>query len=219
MKKAFIFDVDGTILNSMIIWVDAGKRYLEKMGVHIDYDLGRIMFELTMLEGAKYLKERHNLVNSIEDIMSGINGMVYDFYRDEAVPKENVMKFIEYAYSQGIEMTVATSTDRPMIETAFHRLGLMKYFKEIFTTSEVGQGKDKPEIFYRAMKTMGSSPEDTWLFDDALYSLRTAHKAGIKTVGIYDFSSEEDTEKIKEIVDIYVRDWNEYENVIGRIGF
>lgn len=71
MAKGFIFDVDGTILDSMIIWMDAGKRYLGKLGIEIDYDLGRMMFEMTMVQGAEYIKKRHHLSESIEEIYRG----------------------------------------------------------------------------------------------------------------------------------------------------
>lgn len=209
MVKGLIFDVDGTILDSMSIWMNAGERYLNSLGIEIDYDLASIMFEQTMPETAQYLRERHGINKSDEEIIEGINAKVYAFYDTEAMPKEGVLDFIEEAYRKGIPMTVATSTDRPMIETAFRRLGLHKYFKKIYTTSEVGSGKDKPEIFYQAMKTMGSDEKTTYLLDDAFYSLNTAHNAGIGTIGVYDFSAESDTEKIKAIVDVYIEDWND----------
>lgn len=209
MVKGLIFDVDGTILDSMSIWMNAGERYLNSLGIEIDYDLANIMFEQTMPETAQYLREHHGIDKSDEDIIEGINSMVYTFYDTKAMPKEGVLDFIEEAYRKGIPMTVATSTDRPMIEAAFNRLGLHKYFRKIYTTSEVGSGKDKPEIFYQAMKTMGSDEKTTYLLDDAFYSLNTAHNAGIGTIGVYDFSAECDTEKIKSIVDIYIKDWSE----------
>lgn len=207
MVKGLIFDVDGTILDSMSIWMNAGERYLNSLGIEIDYDLASIMFEQTMPETAQYLRERHGIDKSDEEIIEGINAMVYTYYETEAMLKEGVLDFIKEAHRKGIPMTVATSTDRPMIEAAFNRLGLHQYFKKIYTTSEVGSGKDKPEIFHQAMKTMGSAKENTYLLDDAFYSLNTAHNAGIGTIGVYDFSAECDTEKIKSIVDIYIEDW------------
>lgn len=207
MIKGLIFDVDGTILDSMPIWTNVGERYLNRLGIEIDYDLASIMFEQTMLETAQYMREHHGVNKSDKEIIDDINSMVYGFYEKEAMPKKGVLAFIEEAYEKGVPMTVATSTDRPMIEAAFTRLGLQKYFKKIYTTSEMGSGKDKPEIFYQAMKTMGSDERTTYLLDDAFYSLITAHNAGIGTVGVYDLSAERDTEKIKSIVDIYIKDW------------
>ena len=148
MVKGLIFDVDGTILDSMSIWMNAGEHYLNSLGIEIDYDLASIMFEQTMLETAQYLRERHGIEQSDKEIIDGINAMVYTFYARDAMPKEGVLDFIKETYRKGIPMTVATATDKPMIEAAFRRLGLHKYFKKIYTASEVGSGKDKPEIFY-----------------------------------------------------------------------
>ena len=207
MAKGFIFDVDGTILDSMSIWMNAGERYLNSIGITIDYNLAEIMFEQTMNETAEYLKERHGIDKSNKEIIDGINSMVYTFYEKEAMPKPGVMDFIEKAHANKIPMVVATSTDEPMIKAAFDRLNLHKYFKAILTATGVGSGKDRPEIFNIAMEKMDSDIEETWLFDDAFYSLNTAHNMGIKTAGVYDFSAECETEKIKKIVDIYIQDW------------
>ena len=138
MNKGIIFDVDGTILDSMKIWMDAGKIYLDKFGIEEKENIAEVLFDLTMAEGAKYIKETYKLDKTIQEIIDGINSVVYEFYENEAMPKDGVLEFIEYLYENKIPMTVATSTDRPMIEAAFKRLGLEKYFKKIFTTTEVG---------------------------------------------------------------------------------
>ena len=107
-------------------------------------------------------------------------------------------------------MTIATSTDRPMIEAALKRLDLIDYFQEIFTTTEVGKGKDSPDIFNKAMLAMNTSPENTWLFDDAAYSLATAKKMGINTVGVYDVHSDGRQDEVKKFSDVYIKEWREY---------
>lgn len=217
MIEGMIFDVDGTLLNSMSIWMDAGKRYLEGLGYEVKENIGEIMFDMTMAEAAEYMQKKYGVNFSIEEICEGINSKVYDFYAKEAMPKEGVREFLEYAYSKKIPMTVATSTDRPMIETALKRTGFDKYFRRIFTTTEVGKGKDNPEIFEAALEEMESLRENTWLFEDALYSIKTAKSMGINICGIYDFSSDAHQGKIKEISDIYIKDWNEYEKVIEQM--
>ena len=131
------------------------------------------------------------------------------------MPKDGVLEFIEYLYENKIPMTVATSTDRPMIEAAFKRLGLEKYFKKIFTTTEVGKGKDNPLIFEKAMEEMKSDKAGTWLMDDAFYSLNTAYNNGINTVGIYDDSSKSQQEKVKSVSTIYIKDWTQVKQLIS----
>ena len=114
-------------------------------------------------------------------------------------------------------MTIATSTDRPMIEAAFKRLHIDKYFKKIFTTTEVGYGKDKPDIFIKAMEEMGTTPKQTWLFEDGAYSIETAKQLGIKTIGIYDPASEKDQEKIRNLTNIYIKNWTEHKTLLNQI--
>ena len=94
MAKGFIFDVDGTILDSMSIWMDAGKLYLESLGIKTDENIGEVMFDLTMAEGAEYLKKNYGLDLSIEEICDGINNRVFEFYDKEAMEKKYVRNFI-----------------------------------------------------------------------------------------------------------------------------
>lgn len=210
MKKGFIFDVDGTILDSMSIWMDAGKLYLESLGIKTDENIGEVMFEMTMEQGAKYLQDNYNVELSVEEICQGINDRVFEFYEKEAPEKEGIRDVLEKAKNSGIAMTIATSTDRPMIEVALKRLDLLDYFQEIFTTTEVGKGKDSPDIFNKAMHAMNTSPENTWLFDDAAYSLATAKKMGINTVGVYDVHSGGKQDEVKKFSDVYIKEWREY---------
>lgn len=210
MSKGFIFDVDGTILDSMSIWMDAGKLYLESLSIKTDENIGEVMFEMTMEQGAKYLQDNYNVELSIEEICQGINDRVFEFYEKEAPEKPGIREVLEKARNSGIAMTIATSTDRPMIEAALKRLDLIDYFQEIFTTTEVGKGKDSPDIFNKAMLAMNTSPENTWLFDDAAYSLATAKKMGINTVGVYDVHSDGRQDEVKKFSDVYIKEWREY---------
>lgn len=217
MSEGFIFDVDGTILDSMGIWMNIGELYLKDMGVKAEENLGEILFEMTMNQGAEYMKNKYGLQLSIEEICRGINNRVYQFYEKEAEPKPYIISFIEEAHRERIPMTVATSTDRPMIEAAFKRLKIEKYFKTILTTTEIGCGKDKPDIFMKAMEEMETTPEQTWLFEDGAYSMETAKKIGIKTIGIYDFASDGDKERVRKLSDIYIKDGTEYKNLLSQI--
>ena len=217
MAKGFIFDVDWTILDSMEIWMDAAKLYLKDLGIEAEENLGDIMFSLTMAEGAEYIRKTYKVNLSDKEICDGINQKVFGFYKEEAPLKGKSIEILEYAQKNNIPMVVATSTDRPMIEAAFERLNLGKYFKKIYTTTEIGSGKDKPEIFMRAMETLGTKPDETWLLEDGAYSMDTAKKMGIHTVGIYDKYSDKDQDMVKSLADVYITSWDEYEKVIKAV--
>ena len=107
-------------------------------------------------------------------------------------------------------MAVATSTDRVHVEAALKKNGLYDYFDAIFTCSEIGVGKIKPDIFERALEKLGTKKAATWVFEDALYALKTAKEADFRTVGIYDETSRKEQEKIKGIADIYLQNMVEF---------
>lgn len=199
--KGAIFDIDGTVLDSMGIWDQAGIRFLARHGVEGEKDLGKILFTKTISEAATYLNETYHLGMTLQSIIDGINGEVVAFYKDEAMAKPGMAELVKKMKIAGIKMTVATSTDRKIFTPALERLDLLKYFDEVYTCSEIGHSKNEPDIFYKAMEFMDTKPEETWLFEDGLYSAKTGKKIGLKVVGVYDEVSLHDWEELKEISD------------------
>lgn len=208
--KGAIFDVDGTLLDTMPVWTDAGARYLASLGIEAEEGLGAKLFSMTVDMGAVYLKENYPLDQSLEEIKNGINSAVESYYFAEADFKPGARQLLERMREAGIRMSVATSTDKYCILAAFDRLGCTAYFDTILTCGEVGASKSQPRIFREALKAMGTAAEETWLFEDGLYSIRTAKAEGLKIVGVYDSVSEADQEEIKNCSDIYVRDLREF---------
>jgi len=217
MIKAAIFDVDGTILDSMSIWNNAAEMFLRSMGIKAETGLGKIMFSMNMTEGAEFLKNRYELDMDKDEIITGINNTIKYFYNYHVQLKEGVKKFLKDMKQAGIRMTAATSSDRHVVEEALKRLNVISYFDRIFTCTEVGAGKVKPDIYLAAAGYMGTLPKDTWVFEDALYAIRTAKNAGFRTVGVYDFSSIENIEEIKETCDIFLSKLNDFHGLIEKI--
>lgn len=211
MIKGAIFDVDGTLLDTMPVWTNSGATYLASLGIEAEEGLGDKLFTMTVTMGAEYLKENYKLPMSIAEIAKGINGVVEGFYLEKAPFKPGARELLERMKAAGIPMTIATSTDRYCIDGAFERLGYKDYFDGIFTCTEVGASKSKPDIFYAAQKVLKTPVEETWLFEDGLYSIKTAKAEGFKIVGVYDGVSEADQEEIKAYSDVYVRDLTEFQ--------
>ncbi|MGN0393759.1 MAG: HAD family hydrolase [Coprococcus sp.] len=184
-----IFDVDGTLLDSMPMWEHAGEIYLSKTGITPEPNLGDKLFTMTMCEGAEYIKSTYNLDLSVNEIISGINDTISHFYKEEVQPKIGAIELIETLKLHNIPMTIATATDICHIEAAFNRLGIMDCFTKINTCSDMGMGKDTPDIYIDCAKAMNSDIENTWVFEDAYHAAMTAYKSGFKVVGIYDKSS------------------------------
>ena len=201
--KGAIFDVDGTLLDSMPIWMEIGARYVRSLGKEPEENLGEILFPMTMKQGAAYVKETYGLDQSIPQIIEDINAIVEKYYLQEALLKPGAIEILTWLQEKNIPMTVATSTELPLIEGAFARLHLRSFFQEIFTCTQVGAGKDKPLIYQEAARFMGTDPGETWVFEDALHGLLTAKKAGFFTVGLYDAASEKQQEDLAKNADLY----------------
>lgn len=213
MIEGIIFDVDGVLLDSMKIWDQAGDRYLESLGKEPEIDLNKILFPLSMDEGAEYLKKRYGLSQSCGEIAEGILATVADFYADEVQLKEGALMALDAFKEKGMKMTVATSSNRAHIESAFKRLGIDDYFLHIFTCSEIGASKRNPLIFFEAAARMATVPEQTVVVEDGLYSVITAKAAGFKTVGIYDESSSDDWEELRSEADVSLGSLAKYEKL------
>ncbi|MGF6375952.1 HAD superfamily hydrolase (TIGR01509 family) [Clostridiales Family XIII bacterium PM5-7] len=211
MIKGAIFDVDGTLLDTMHLWHDSGARYLQSIGITAEPGLGDKLFAMTVDMGAHYLIREYDLQLPHEEVKRSINAIVETPYIETATFRPGGLELLKAMKAENIPMTVATSTGKPFITGVFQRLGIMDYFEELFTCPEMGVSKSDPFIFHEAAKAMGTKPEETWLFEDGLYSIKTAKAAGFKVVGIYDEVSKADQEEIKALSDIYVRELTEFD--------
>ncbi len=215
--RGAIFDVDGTLLDSMKIWDNAGERYLQSRGRQAEPGLSRILFSMSLADGATYLKETYELPETTGEIHQGILDIVDAFYHDEAQAKAGVRELLEALSAKGVAMTIATSSDKRQIRTALERLDMAKYFQEIFTCGEVGVSKNEPVIFHQAAALMGTAPEDTCVVEDGLYAVRTANKAGYFTVGVYDASSRDDWQDLQKEADLALESLEDVQRIIEEL--
>ena len=209
MIKGAIFDVDGTLLDSMGIWKDVGVRYLNSIGIEAEPDLGNILFTMSIQEGAQYVKEHYHLSQETDEIEQNVLDIISDYYKETAPLKSGAVELLEKLRNSNIPMTIASSNNKKEIEMAFERLEIAKYFDRIFTCEEAGAGKTKPDIYLQAAEYLGSRPEETLVFEDVIHAVRTAKKAGFQVIGIYDEASKDDQEEIQREADCYCRDWRE----------
>lgn len=208
--KGVIFDVDGVLLDTMHVWTDAGARYLASLGVEAEPRLGDKLFTMTVDMGAVYLKENYALSQPVSEIIRGVNGVVEDYYYHHADFKPGAQKLLHQLKEAGIPMTIASSTAQQYILAAMKRLGYAEYFDEVLSCVQLKTSKSEPMIFFKAMEIMGTKPEETWLFEDGVYSVKTAKTAGLKTVGVYDEVSRHEQEELEKQADIYVKSLTDF---------
>lgn len=203
--KGAVFDVDGTLIDSMYTWRHRGELYLKKLGINaregLQYDVRRLGF----LESPKMIKAEYNLNQSVEEILDGMMQVVRDFYVNEATLKEGTVEFLDELKKNGVRMCIATATDFDMVVPGLKRCGIYDYFENVFTCGGLKTNKTMPFIFEHAMESIGTTKEDTVIFEDALYAVKTAKKADFFVTGIFD-EQEHEQEEFVSLCDVFVHD-------------
>lgn len=203
MKKFAIFDLDGTLLDSMYVWKDAGALFLRKKGIEAPDNLYQQLKAMSLTQAAHYLNNRFQLALPASEIMEGIKGIIRREYAKEVQLKPFVREYLQHLKSCHIRMCIVTASEYAHAEAALKRLGIWECFDFILTCSQVGYGKDNPIIFQLAAEKWDVKPQEVVVFEDALHAIETSKAAGFFTVGVYDDSAKDDTEAIKRIADLY----------------
>ncbi len=206
--RGAIFDVDGTLLDSMFIWDTIGETYLRSIGYQPKENLNETFKNMSLHQAARYYQTEYGVTLSIDQIMDGVNAMLERYYRFEVPLKPGVAELLERLRQSGVKLCIATATDRHLVEAALDRCGVLSCFGEIFTCNEVGHGKDEPDIFEAALRFLGTRKEETIVFDDALYAVRTAKEAGFPVAVIYD-SHEKNQKEIRALADFYIENFSQ----------
>ena len=208
--QSAIFDMDGTLVDSMGVWNDAVAGILRVRGIQPDAAVQETIISLTLRQGLAYCRETYGLPETVEELMSEIHARMEDFYINHVELKPGVKKFLSLLKMEGVWMYIATNTDRRLVEIVLKRTGIDSYFRGIVTCSEVGAGKrDSAEVYERCMRRLQSNKKDTVVFEDALHAIRTAKAAGFRVCAVYDAPSEDKQEEIRAISDYYILSFEE----------
>ncbi len=207
--QSAIFDMDGTLLDSMGMWRTRASSLALAHGAVPPPDLDRRVSPMSIQEGAAYCKEVCGLTDPVDALVEELWGQIRSFYETQVRPKPGLVEFLSVLKMQGVWMYVATATDRPLAEAALRHAGIDGFFRGLVTTREAGVGKkDGPEVYERALRRLRSTKRDTVVFEDALYALRTAKAAGFRTAAVYD-PSEPDQEEMRRLAEYYIVSFEE----------
>ena len=211
MIRGAIFDMDGTIVDSMPVLDSMVDIYLKKRGFIPDPDLIDKLWEMSFAEGSVYVRERYGIADDPETIQRDIIADVEEVYTTSVPAKEGVEALLRELAARGIPMAIASSGYPHLIEGALGRLGLREYFSEIFSCPVLKTNKRVPLIYLTAAEHLGFAPGEIAVFEDVVHSLRTAKGAGFVTVGVEDPASEKDRAEILELSDYYLDSYTDSE--------
>ncbi|MBE6032641.1 MAG: HAD family phosphatase [Clostridiales bacterium] len=207
--KGAIFDMDGTLTDSMPLWKNIGHAYLVSQGITPKEDLFSALKTLTLEESAAYFQKEYGINKTVPEILAGANDLLRDAYGHTVPLKPGAKDLLKKMKQHGIPMCIATATDQELAEMALRRLGVIDYFQFILTCRTGEMSKRKPYIFYELPKMLGTDPEGTWVFEDALHAAKSAKTAGLNVLAVYDASSKRNEEELRELADVYVESLEE----------
>ena len=201
--KGVVFDVDGTLLDSMPIWESVAADYLRTRGIMPKPKINEELFALGGHEIPAYFRAEYGLRETAEVINRGMYELLEEFYFFSAQLKEGVAVVLETLRKSGVKMCVATATDKCLIEPALKRCGILDYFGYIFTCGEEETSKHSPDIYIRAAAFLDNEIPDTLVVEDALYAMKSAKRAGFPVAAVYDRSARDKQDEIKKVCDYY----------------
>lgn len=211
-KRFVIFDIDGTLVDSMGYWRRLDKEFLAH------YDIPEIPKHIlektaatTMKESAKVFIEDLGIPGTVESIAKEFYDLMEMHYAKDIEAKPGVLAYLEKLKRNGVRMAAASATPLRLLEIVTERLGISSYLEFILSCEEVGVGKSKPTVFMKAAERLGGKPADTAVFEDSFVALTTAKNAGFYTIAIRDEDNDAFWSAMKTQSDEAIEDWRDYE--------
>ena len=208
-KKAIIFDLDGTLVDSMWMWKEIDIEYLAKFGLECPDDLQKVIEGMSFSETAVYFKERFHIKDSLDEIKQDWIRMSLNKYKYEVTLKPGVKEFLDWADERGMSMGIATSNGKDMVDACLNSLKIAGYFRQVTTACEVAAGKPAPDIYLKVASDLGAAPKDCAVFEDVPAGIEAGKNAGMVVFAVEDEFSLPMTEEKKEKADYYIRDYYE----------
>ena len=184
--KGAIFDMDGTLLDSMPVWKRLTQGYLKQFGVHITDQDYAVTEGFSQPQVAQYFADRYPELPDAQSLMEGMDKLISARYEAIAKPKEGVLDFLEGLRRRGVKMAIATLTARRHAEKALRDRDMLDYFEFMLTIEDVGISKREPDIYLQAAARMGLEPAECTVFEDAPYACATARRAGFRVCGMVE---------------------------------
>ena len=207
--KGAIFDVDGTLLNSMGVWLDTTDKFFKEMNINMSPEEINVFKEMTLEESIPKIRDDNNLDMTVEEIFAWFLKYVGNEYKLTIPAKPGACEYIKHLHDNGVKIAIATSGYKDMCESAFKRLGVWQYIDACAFSSEVGVNKSNPDVYLLAAERIGVDPSECTVFEDIVTGLQGAKKGGFKTIAVADESNESQRDEMKKLADMFIEDFKE----------
>lgn len=210
--EGVIFDLDGTLVDSMHVWTQVDIDFLGKRGFDVPEDYPYTILPMGYIEAADYTIQRFGLNEKRDDIIDEWKRMAIEAYTNDVKIKSGVKEYLDYLKEKGVKMAIATASDMNLVEPVLKSNGIYDYFQNITTAKEVRRGKGFPDIYDVAAHKMGIEPEKCIVFEDILQGIKGAIAGNYTAIAVYDKASDNDREEIKRLAYRYIADFREMIN-------
>jgi len=207
-NNIYLFDFDGTLVDSMPSFVSVMLRILDENKVNYENDIVKIITPLGYAGTAQYFKKL-GLSLSEAEITELMNKYAYDEYAYKIQAKSNVIHVLEKLKSQGADLNILTASPHKVLDPCLKRIGIYNLFTNVWSCDDFSTTKQDPMIYLKAAEKLGQPVGDILFLDDNYNAEKTAKSAGMKVCGVFDKSSEDYIDDIKSIADYYIYDFLE----------
>ena len=205
--EAVLFDLDGTLVDSMWMWGAIDVEYLGRHGLTLPKDLQKAIEGMSFSETAVYFKKRFSLPEPLEEIKAEWIAMSKEKYAHEVSLKPGAREFLEYLKSHGYKTGIATSNGRELLNAVVEGQGLSPYFQCLMTSCEAGAGKPAPDVYLKVAEELNIDPKNCLVFEDTPAGVRAGKAAGAKVCSIFDLYARERQAENRSLADYYIRDF------------
>lgn len=208
---AVIFDMDGSLVDSMWMWKEIDKEYLGGLGIELPKDLQSKIEGMSFTETAQFMKKEFGIKDDIETMKKQWNQMAYEAYRTRVPYKKGALEFLKWCKVNGKKLGIATSNSRELVDNVGEVLKFPEFFDCIITSCEVKKGKPAPDVYLAVAEKLGVRPDRCIVFEDIAAGIMAGKNAGMTVIAVEDEYSAEMREKKKELADDYINDYTDLE--------
>ena len=207
--RGAIFDLDGTILDSMSMWRTLLEDALLRKGISPEPFMSLNVWAKNEEFKEAYLSERYGFSSGLKELSAEFPDRISSFYKEKAMPKPGAVEFLSYLKRSGVKIALATATPLKYMESALDRLDIKRYFDVILTTRDVGKGKSSPDVYDVSRERLGVDKDEAVIFEDANYAINTAKKNGYRVIAIDDYWQFRKRQENMSLADRFIYDWSE----------
>ena len=220
--KGAIFDMDGTLIDSLTFWGPMWKRigraYMGVADFLPDEAVDKEIRTMVYTDAMAHIHRHYRLSVGLREFLTFATDALADFYREVATLKPGAVDLLAHLRAAGVRLTLASATDGALVRLALSHHGLLPYFEAILSCSDIGVGKEKPDVFLASAKVMGTPVDKTVVFEDSALALQTAKNAGFATVGVYD-SHQTAQDRLVAASDIYLKEGTSLTDALSRLEY